>query len=107
MSKKVMIGASIGNCVHVAGVAHFLNLAEGEGWETVFLGPAVGIDTIIEEVLSRRPAMVCLGYRLTPANVIPLIQDLKERALSLPYRPIFTFGGTRSRRRRGQKTGFL
>lgn len=95
MSKKVMIGASIGNCVHVAGVAHFLNLAESEGWETVFLGPAVSIDTIIEEIFARRPAMVCLGYRLTPANVIPLIQELKDRALGLPYRPIFTFGGTR------------
>ena len=28
---KKLLGASIGNCVHVAGVVHFLDLATNEG----------------------------------------------------------------------------
>ena len=34
--KKTILGASIGNCVHVAGVIHFLNLASDEGYCTEF-----------------------------------------------------------------------
>ena len=48
MSKGLIVGASVGNCVHVAGVAHFLNLAEDEGYDTLFLGPAVSVDKVIE-----------------------------------------------------------
>ena len=48
MRKKKIIGAALGNCVHVAGVLHFLHLAEDEGYETVFLGPAVSPEAILK-----------------------------------------------------------
>jgi len=38
------LAAAIGSCVHVAGVLGFLSHVENEGHETVFLGPATGID---------------------------------------------------------------
>ena len=95
MKRKIIIGASLGNCVHVAGVQHFLSQAEDCGWEVVFLGPAVSVDKIIAAVEKYRPDVVAIGYRLTPDNVVPLVLSLKERAGSLSHRPQWLFGGTR------------
>ena len=63
--KKRILGASIGNCVHVAGVAHFLDLAEQEGYETIFLGPAVSIDVLYENVYKYKPDILSLGERFS------------------------------------------
>ena len=49
--KKKALGASIGNCVHVAGVYHFLQLAEKEGYDCIFMGPAVSVDRLFEEII--------------------------------------------------------
>lgn len=73
---KRYLGAAIGNCVHVGGVLNFLSLAEQEGNETIFLGPAVGIDKLIEKVQEIKPDVVAVGYRLTPKNVLPLLKEL-------------------------------
>ena len=107
MKKHKILGASIGNCVHVAGVVHFLNLAEDEGYEIDFLGPAVPIDRIIEHVSKSQPDIVALGYRLTPANVIPLVKDLKRKSSALEYKPIWLFGGTRPVAAEVEKLGFF
>ena len=40
---KLIIGAALGECVHVAGVVNFLRLAEEQGYKTVSLGPAVSV----------------------------------------------------------------
>lgn len=93
--KKVILGASIGNCVHVAGVMHFLNLAEQEGYQPVFLGPAVSINQLFEKIEQYRPDIVSVGYRLTPVNVVPLLDELVERKEKLKFQPIWTFGGTK------------
>lgn len=95
MAKKIIIGASIGNCVHVAGVAHFLNLAEDQGYEAIFAGPAVKVDTILALARQHRPDIVALGYRLTPDNVVPIIEELREKSKSLSKQPLWSFGGTR------------
>lgn len=94
ISKRLIIGASIGNCVHVAGVVHFLNLADALDYETVFAGPAVKVDTIMELVKKHGADMVSLGYRLTPENVVPIVEELKEKSRILDKQPIWTFGGT-------------
>ncbi|MDO4564010.1 MAG: cobalamin B12-binding domain-containing protein [Clostridia bacterium] len=90
-----LLGASIGNCVHVAGVYHFLQLAEEEGYECRFMGPAVPIDKLFEEIHLFRPDMIGISYRLTPANVISLLDEVKERADRLDYSPVWVFGGTK------------
>lgn len=90
-----LLGASIGNCVHVAGVYHFLQLAEREGYECQFMGPAVSIERLFEEIQAFHPDMVGISYRLTPANVVPLLNEVKERASKLDYTPIWVFGGTK------------
>ncbi len=45
---KTVIAGALGECVHVAGISNFLRLAENAGWRTIFLGPAVSINEIIE-----------------------------------------------------------
>lgn len=93
--KKKLLGASIGNCVHVAGVIHFLNLAEQEGYETLFLGPAVPVSKLLEHIQEYRPDMIGISYRLTPANVRPLLDEVFAGAESLDYTPKWVFGGTK------------
>lgn len=38
MSKKKIIAGALGSDVHVAGVLNFLDLANKEGYDTVYLG---------------------------------------------------------------------
>jgi len=94
MSKGKVIGASIGNCVHVAGAAHFLNLAEDEGYEAVFLGPAVSVDELIDNIETHKPVIVGLGYRLTPENGVVVAHELIEKSAKLSHKPTWIFGGT-------------
>ncbi len=95
MKQKLFMAASIGNCVHVAGAVHFLNLAANEGYDTLFLGPAVSIDTLIEKAKQYQPYLVSVGYRLTPENVVPLIRALKQQSAALNCKPVWVFAGTR------------
>ena len=94
MQKGKIIGASIGNCVHVAGVAHFLNIADDEGYQTIFLGPAICVDTIIKNIKEHKPAIAALGYRLTPENGVTIARELIEKSKNLTFKPIWAFGGT-------------
>lgn len=94
MKKKIM-GASIGNCVHVAGVMHFLQLAEKENYEIRFLGPAVSIEQLFEEINVWRPHIVAISYRLTPENVNYLLDKLIEKKNKLYFEIEWIFGGTK------------
>src|SRR5258708_10402474 len=80
MKEKLIVGAAIGDCVHVAGVVNFLNLAEELGYETICLGPAVSVDVLLEKVAALDPARVAVGYRLTPDNCRRLLAELSAKA---------------------------
>ena len=73
-----ILGAAIGNCVHVAGVLRFLTFAEEEGHETIFLGTAVSIDELIAKVKEHNPDVIGVSYRLTATSAIKLLEDLKN-----------------------------
>ena len=92
---KILLGASLGNCVHVAGVVHFLALAENEGYDTVFMGPAIQIESLFEKINEIKPDMIGVSYRLTPENVIPLLDEIEKRRKELDYEPSWVFGGTK------------
>jgi len=79
MKKNLIVGAAIGDCVHVAGVVNFLNLAEELGYETVCLGPAISVDALLEAVEAFDPALVAVGYRLTPENCRSLLAELSAK----------------------------
>ncbi|MCK4322958.1 MAG: cobalamin B12-binding domain-containing protein, partial [Armatimonadetes bacterium] len=84
-----------GNCVHVAGVLSFLNLARSVGFETIFLGPATSVADFADAIEEHKPELVAISYRLTPQVAKTLISELQqllsERNL-LDRR--FVFGGT-------------
>jgi hypothetical protein len=95
MNKRLIVGAAIGDCVHVAGVVNFLNLAEQLGYETVCLGPAVSVDALLNNVAALHPARVAVGYRLTPENCRSLLVELADKiAARGERRRAWLFGGT-------------
>ena len=90
-----ILGAAIGNCIHVAGPVNFLDLAEQEGYNTIFLGPRVAIPKLIREVKHLNPDLVAVSYRLTPENAKVLFGELKDaiQQHGLGSKK-FIFGGT-------------
>lgn len=105
--KEFILGASIGNCVHVAGVLHFLAIAEGEGYLTKFLGPATPIDVLFQNICTYKPDVVAISYRLTPENVIPLLDEVDARRKELAFSVRWEFGGTKPVADIARKYGFF
>ena len=105
---KTVVAAALGECVHVAGVSHFLRLAETAGWRTVFLGPAVSIDDVIKAARREKADMVGVSYRLTPETGERLLGNFAEKASDLHEAGIrFVFGGTPPVAQRASKLGFF
>jgi hypothetical protein len=95
MNDRLILGAAIGDCVHVAGVVNFLNLAEQLGYNTVCLGPAVGLDDLLDHIDVLDPAIVAVGYRLTPENCRNLLAELSAKAAARGCTcRTWLFGGT-------------
>ncbi len=72
-----VLAASLGDCVHVAGVTRFLQVAEELGHETYFTGPATDPETLVEAARAFDPHVIGVSYRLTPENVRPLLRQLQ------------------------------
>ncbi|MDR1588682.1 MAG: cobalamin-dependent protein [Oscillospiraceae bacterium] len=107
MAKGLVIAASLGNCVHVAGAVHFLNLARDEGYATLFLGPAVKPEDLLARVRELEPAIVSVGYRLTPESGLALAAELMERSRALEKQPVWALGCTRPVAERARELGFF
>ncbi len=76
---KKILGASVGSCVHIAGVLNFLNIAKRLGYEIKFAGSAMGINSLVSEIKEYLPEIVALSYRLSPESITPVLEGLKER----------------------------
>lgn len=107
MTKGLVIAASLGNCVHVAGALHFLSLAADEGYDTLFLGPATPVEQVIAAVREKAPVLASVGYRLTPENGEALLRQLVEQAKHLEKQPRWVFGGTRPVAEKAAALGFF
>ncbi len=105
---KTVVAAALGECVHVAGVTRFLQLAEAAGWRTVFLGPAVSIEELLEAARAEGADLVGVSYRLTPATGERLLADFAEAADDLRLQGVrFAFGGTPPLAERAARLGFF
>lgn len=106
--KPKVVAAAIGQCVHVAGLDHFLQLCEQNGWQAVSLGPAVPPSKLLAAVEEEMPAMVAVSYRLTAEDAVPLFRILKQDSerLVIP-RPKWVFGGTPPVAEKARKCGFF
>lgn len=93
--KKKILGAAVGDCVHVAGVVNFLRLAHDEGFATEFLGPAVSPHQLVNAVLEYDPDIIGLSYRLTPAAGEKVLSEIMDRLADagLGHKRL-AFGGT-------------
>jgi methylmalonyl-CoA mutase cobalamin-binding subunit len=95
MSKKKILGAAIGNCVHISGLYHFLKLAEKEGYITILLGPAIPPEQIVESIDKYKPDIVAISYRLTPNVGVSMVKELKDLLNKQNLHNVkFIFGGT-------------
>lgn len=96
--KKVIVGGAIENCVHVAGIYEYLNIAESYGYTTVFLGAAVDTEIFVNEIERNNANIVCISYRLTPKNLKEILKKFFRKLLEkdLISGRIFYFGGTSS-----------
>lgn len=105
---KKIIGAAIGSCVHVAGLHHFLRLAEMEGYRTITFGPAVPVKRLVRLIRDEKPDITALSYRLTPETAAELFADLgsemKKEGLG---KTRMIFGGTAPVAERAVKSGLF
>ena len=113
---KTVIACALGECVHVAGVMKFLRQAEIAGWRTIFLGPAVPLERVLEvahQELARDETtpsdlMIGVSYRLTPETGERLLGRFAERADDLHSAGVrFAFGGTPPLAERARAMGFF
>ena len=105
---KTVVAGALGECAHVAGVVRFLRLAEQAGWRTIFLGPAVSIDEVIEAARNESADLVGVSYRLTPETGERLIAEFAEAADDLRSSGVrFAFGGTPEVAERVRALGFF
>jgi len=113
---KTVLAAALGECVHVAGVSNFLNLAQTAGWRTIFLGPAVSIEALLTAArreladAATQPGDLLIGvsYRLTPENGERLLGQFAEAASELHTAGVrFALGGTPPVAARAEKLGFF
>ncbi len=105
---KTVIGAAVGECVHVAGVSNFLRQAEMAGWRTVFLGPSCSIETILRTAREEGAELVGVSYRLTPETGERLLGQFAEAASDLHEHGVrFVFGGTPPVAERVEKLQFF
>jgi methylmalonyl-CoA mutase cobalamin-binding subunit len=105
---KTVVAAALGECVHVAGVSNFLQLAEIAGWRTIFLGPAVSVEKVLEVARAENAELVGVSYRLTPETGERLLGQFAEAADELHEAGVkFVFGGTPPVAERAKKLGFF
>ena len=108
MEQKTVVACALGECVHVAGVANFLRLAESAGWRTVFLGPSVPIDEVLKAARREKADLVGVSYRLTPETGERLLGEFAEAASELHGKGVrFAFGGTPPVVERVRRIGFF
>jgi methylmalonyl-CoA mutase cobalamin-binding subunit len=106
--RGTIVAGALGECVHVAGVLNFLQLAEQVGYQTIFLGPAVPIGEFIEAINRERADLVGVSYRLTPDTGVQLLGDFAEAADELRELGVrFVFGGTPPLAERAETLGFF
>jgi methylmalonyl-CoA mutase cobalamin-binding subunit len=107
-NRKTVVAAALGECVHVAGVMNFLRLAEAAGWRTVFLGPAVPPEQVLEAAQREKANLVGISYRLTPETGERLLGEFAEAAADLHASGVrFAFGGTPPVAARAEALGFF
>ncbi len=92
---KKIWGCTLGNCIHVAGVHRFMQLAEAYGYQTCFAGAGITVDEILAALNTETPDFMALSYRLTPEVAANIFTDLKNKLdMGIYPKTTWLFGGT-------------
>ncbi len=97
MNKKKprILGCTLGNCIHVAGISRFLELAQVCGYDTSFAGAGLSVEAVLGILQNFKPEFMALSYRLTPSVAGEIIKDLQTKLAGDFYpKTIWLFGGT-------------
>ncbi|MFX1515954.1 MAG: cobalamin B12-binding domain-containing protein [Promethearchaeota archaeon] len=92
--KNLILCATLGSCVHVAGIFNFMQIAQQQGYKTSFLRPPNTIEDIITQIEKLDPDIIALSYRLTPEACIELLKELNNRITPEIRKKKWIFGGT-------------
>jgi len=105
---KKILGAAIGDCIHVAGLLNFLELARNMGFQPMFLGPSVSIEVLIQAIKRGNPEIAALSYRLSSESCGQILAEFEKRILeeNLLTRD-YIFGGTVTTAEIARKTGIF
>jgi methylmalonyl-CoA mutase cobalamin-binding subunit len=103
-----ILGAALGDCVHIGGISQFLRLAEELGYQTEFTGPATSVPALVAAAQEVDPDIIGVSYRLTPENAALLLKDFKRgiEEAGLSHKR-FAFGGTPPVAEVARKTGLF
>ncbi|NPV51426.1 MAG: methionine synthase [Candidatus Methanofastidiosum sp.] len=86
--------ATIGNCIHVQGIKNFESLLNKNNIDTEFIGVCIDIENLIKIILTKKPEIVGLSYRLEPENAKILFKKLEDLIEENHIVSRFFFGGT-------------
>ena len=105
----LIIGATIGNCVHLAGIQSFLRIASSLGHDCRLVGTGVTNERLIDSIKEMDPDMVVISYRLSPDPFRVLLDDLIDRVNQEDLRRgrHFLFGGTPPNAAIAQRSGLF
>ncbi len=105
---KKIIAATLGNCVHVAGIMNYFKLAEDENYSTKFIGIGKSVDEVMSMIVKEDPDIVALSYRLTPEPLIAILEELKTRIEGDNLTNItWLFGGTEPVAKLAEESGIF
>lgn len=93
-NKGHILCATLGSCVHVAGIFNFMQISQRQGYKTTFLRPPNTIENIIKEIKRIDPDIVALSYRLTPKVAVKIVSKLIEIITPEMKKKKWIFGGT-------------
>jgi methylmalonyl-CoA mutase cobalamin-binding subunit len=103
-----MIVASIGNCVHAAGIYNFSVLARKEGYQVEYMGSAVPIKELVGGIIEFKPHVVALSYRLSEEGAYYLLKELEGIIEEQGFEDIiFIFGGTVETAKAARKFSYI
>ncbi|WP_313126094.1 cobalamin-dependent protein [Proteiniclasticum ruminis] len=106
--KNKMIVASIGNCVHAAGIYNFSVLARKEGYQVEYMGSAVPIKELVGGIIEFKPHVVALSYRLSEEGAFYLLKELEGIIGEQGFEDIiFIFGGTVETAKAARKFSYI
>lgn len=92
---KMILAATLGECIHTMSLMKFLDIAEKQNYQVDFIGAALSVDTVIHEIEKKKPDVVVLSYRLSPSVARDLFAQLNHNFHKVKEDGrIFILGGT-------------